>query len=126
MRILIVDDEVELREALCELLKIENDYEIDLCGDGQEAFNLCEKNKYDLILLDYRMPNMTGVEFYDKLNASDNINKQATVVFLSGFIEEVSSQVKPKDNVIFKGKPARPGEILTLVDTISIPLKKSS
>lgn len=53
-RILIVDDEKDVREALGESLGRE-DYEIGMCGRGEEALALLLEKKYDLVLVDIRL-----------------------------------------------------------------------
>ncbi len=59
-RILIVDDEA----ITCSILKfnLEKQYEVDVAYTGQEALQKIEKNPPDCLLLDYRMPNMDGLE----------------------------------------------------------------
>lgn len=63
IRILLVEDQVLVRRGL--KMMIETDPEIQVTGEasnGQEAVNLCEKNAFDLILMDIRMPEMDGLE----------------------------------------------------------------
>jgi DNA-binding NtrC family response regulator len=60
-RILIVDDNRELREILGEYLEGEGDF-IDGAGDGREALEKYGANPYDLIITDLNMPEVTGIE----------------------------------------------------------------
>jgi len=61
-RILIVDDEVEARELFGEILLRSFDFSIDYASNGKECIDKCNKNKYDLVLLDVFMPIMDGFE----------------------------------------------------------------
>lgn len=60
-RVLIVDDMIVNRLILSALLEA-NGVTSDLAGSGKECIELCEKNSYDLILLDHRMPELDGVD----------------------------------------------------------------
>ncbi|HUN66563.1 MAG TPA: sigma-54 dependent transcriptional regulator [Bacteroidota bacterium] len=61
-RILIADDEQGVVALLKEELVSENDYEVDLAADGAEAINLIQKNLYDVVVLDMKMPRVGGEE----------------------------------------------------------------
>jgi DNA-binding NarL/FixJ family response regulator len=61
--ILVADDNAMIRKSLCRIFETEEDY--DLCAEavnGEEAIALAMQHKPDLIVLDYRMPGMNGVE----------------------------------------------------------------
>ena len=57
--ILIVDDEEIIRDLLAEVLE---DYDISQACDGQEAINRLRERKFDLVITDLRMPNVSGEE----------------------------------------------------------------
>ena len=59
MHILIVDDEILIRNVIKEYLKLEN-ITYDEAEDGINAINLVKKNKYDCIIMDIMMPNLDG------------------------------------------------------------------
>ncbi len=62
MKVLIVDDDALIREGLEILLEIEPDFSVmGTAGNGQEALEMCRKEKPDLVLMDIRMPVMDGV-----------------------------------------------------------------
>ena len=61
MRILVVEDEPVLAQALVEVLEGEC-YAVDLAGDGESASEMAEINSYDLIVLDWTIPPPTGIE----------------------------------------------------------------
>ncbi|MBI1804568.1 MAG: sigma-54-dependent Fis family transcriptional regulator [Ignavibacteriae bacterium] len=61
-KILIVDDEIGLTALLQEELQEAGAYDVELAGDGAEAINLIQKNLYDVVLLDMKMPRVGGKE----------------------------------------------------------------
>ncbi|MFF2448531.1 response regulator [Neobacillus sp. NPDC058068] len=62
MKILIVDDDALIRDGLKILIDLENDFEVTgTAANGQEAFEMCQKQRPDLVLMDIRMPVMDGV-----------------------------------------------------------------
>ena len=80
MRILVVDDERAIRNSLKEILGDEG-FEVDVAEDGAIAVQMVEKEKYNIIFCDIKMPNMDGMEVLDKLNA---MGVESAVVMISG------------------------------------------
>ena len=70
MRILIVDDEKNLRQVLAIELSVDGD-EVDAAEDGVRALELLEKKEYDVVLLDLNMPRMGGIDVLKKIRALD-------------------------------------------------------
>jgi CheY-like chemotaxis protein len=75
MRALIVDDEPLARAALERVLRSRADvHSFDSAKDGYEALDLLQKNPYDVVLLDIRMPELSGIELADRLtNLRDSL-----------------------------------------------------
>src|SRR5512136_1149583 len=61
-RVLVVEDDRDMREALVEVLRLES-YLVDAAGDGSQALELARRRHPDVILLDLMMPVMSGWEF---------------------------------------------------------------
>ena len=61
MRILLVEDEQRMAQALCEILRLEK-YEVDHYAHGLEGLAAIESNLYDLVVLDVMLPGMNGYE----------------------------------------------------------------
>lgn len=59
MRLLLVEDEERMAQALCELLRQES-YQVDSCADGLEGLYMAEVGSYDGIILDVMLPGMDG------------------------------------------------------------------
>lgn len=81
-KILVVDDESEIRDLLKERLA-QNKYSILLASGGQEALEICKGSLPDLILLDIAMPGMDGYESCKRLK-KDAKTKDIPVLFLTG------------------------------------------
>lgn len=66
MRILLVEDEIRMAQALCELLRLEN-YEVDHYANGLEGFLAIESNIYDIVILDVMLPGMNGYDIAQRI-----------------------------------------------------------
>lgn len=70
IRVLICDDQTIIREGLELLLRLESDIEVvGLAQDGQEAVDLAEARRPDLVLMDLKMPGLNGVEATRRIRA---------------------------------------------------------
>jgi len=65
-RILVVDDEPDIRETLAEILE-HSGFLVDIAGSGHEALAMIQANSYDGILSDIRMPGLNGMELHRQL-----------------------------------------------------------
>ncbi len=83
MKVLIVDDEILIRNVIKEYLKIEN-FKYDEASDGQEAINLATTNNYDCIIMDIMMPNLDG---YSAIKQIKKVS-DAKIIVLSARTEE--------------------------------------
>ncbi|MGD9842700.1 MAG: LytR/AlgR family response regulator transcription factor [Steroidobacteraceae bacterium] len=83
MRILIVDDEAPARERLQRLLSDTPDYElIGQAANGEQALQLCQQQQPDVVLLDVRMPGLSGIEVAQHLNTLD---EPPAVIFTTAY-----------------------------------------
>ena len=62
MRVLVVDDSAVMRKVLIGALSRANITEVDQACDGAEAVAATQRTDYDLVLMDWNMPNMLGIE----------------------------------------------------------------
>jgi two-component system response regulator (stage 0 sporulation protein F) len=65
-RVVIADDDGDIRRSLAEILEVEG-YEVIEARDGREALELCEAHCVALVLLDHRMPELTGAQVVEEL-----------------------------------------------------------
>ena len=75
-KVLLADDKEDIRDILNDFLS-EEGYAVDLCSDGEEAFEKAQKNQYDLIITDIMMPVRDGFGF---LQALEDMNAEGKAV----------------------------------------------
>ncbi len=72
MHLLLIEDDVNITKALIPILK-EKGYNIDQASEGERGYFLASTNNYDLLILDYNLPKLTGRELIKKLRQEKNI-----------------------------------------------------
>lgn len=80
MKILIIDDERSIRNSLKEIFCDEG-FDVDVAEDGIVALEMVQKEKYNVILCDIKMPGMDGIEVLDKMK-SEGIDSE--IIMISG------------------------------------------
>ena len=116
MRILIVEDEQRLADAISEIMKREK-YLCDTVYDGEDGYNYASSGIYDCIILDIMLPKMNGIEVLKKLRAQ----KIATPVLLLTAKNTVSDKVSGLDSGAddYMTKPFSTEELLARIRTLS-------
>ncbi len=82
MRVLVVDDEVDLADAVARGLRREG-YAVDVAHDGDEALDKALVNAYDLICLDITMPGLDGREVCRRIRNDTTLEAQPRVLMLT-------------------------------------------
>lgn len=83
-RIMIVDDEPNILKSLMRALRKKEDWDVETYVNVDEALRRAQTNTFDLVIADYKMPRMDGVEF---LNEFKKYQPEAMRVMLSGFTD---------------------------------------
>lgn len=78
--ILVIDDEKSIRNTLQEVLEYES-HKVDLATNGAEGLELFERNTYDVVLCDIKMPGMDGIEVLEKMHQQAN---ELPIIMISG------------------------------------------
>lgn len=81
LKILLVDDEPEIRELLQGVLT-EEGYTIDEAGSGNEAWNKFINTPYDIVITDVKMPDGDGIELLKKIKDQ---NEEIPVIMMTGY-----------------------------------------
>jgi YesN/AraC family two-component response regulator len=115
LRILIVDDEVIIRETLRELLEIEGASVVE-ADNGNTAFALIQKRKFDLIISDVRMPVCSGTDLLKKIRAYDK--KAPEIILISGFTDLTNEKAMDLGASGFLMKPQVMANLKELISDI--------
>ena len=83
LRILVVDDEIKIREVVSEYAKVSG-YECDQASNGYDAIEMVKRNNYDCVILDIMMPELDGFSACKKIKEIKNV----PVIMLSARQEE--------------------------------------
>jgi two-component system response regulator AtoC len=113
MRILIVDDEPQIRSLLCDIFTLRG-WDIRQAASGTEAIEMIEHDRFDVILTDLKMPGPDGIEV---LRTAREIQSDAEVVLMTGF-GTVDSAIEAMRSGAFHYllKPFKGEEVVNLVD----------
>ena len=93
-RILVVDDEVDIRRLVSEALEVSG-YEVRTAASGEEAIRAAALQLPDLVLLDVMMPGMDGFTVYERLRAKP-VDLRSPIVFLTARREIDDKQADQK------------------------------
>ena len=113
MSVAIVDDEKDLTDLFCEALKVSG---YDVCGFTEPfvAYNHIRENpkKYSVLITDYRLPDINGLELARKIL---EIDQEMKVIIISAFDE-----LEQDDRFVYIKKIVPLADLLDLVNRISI------
>lgn len=120
-RILIIEDEVETAVAVREALALD-DISADIASNGEQGLEMLKKDDYDLVLLDLKMPGLSGEEVLSAIRKNDPF---IDVVIYTNYSE--FADVKKLANIgiegyINKGPSADLTELLALIKKRLAPL----
>ena len=100
-RILVIDDEAEIRESLETLLELEG-YSVELGPNATEGLRKAEAGNYDLILLDLMMPDVSGIEVCQHVRADRRLKEILVIVFTAAEMKEEELTAAGADRFITK------------------------
>jgi DNA-binding NtrC family response regulator len=120
MKLFLIDDDEQILHSLIETLKPAG-YECLSCTDPFEAIKILNKEKFDVLLTDFRMPGMNGI---DVLRHVRNNNLVQHSMIMSGFIdqEQINEYLKDIKFTFFK-KPIDIVKLLDILENISNKMK---
>ena len=112
-KILLVDDDRDMCESLADVLALESDYVISITTDPLKALEMVKAEDFSLIILDYKMPEMNGIELLKRIKA---IKPGATVFLLTAFISnELIEHAKKEGASHVLSKFIWPDEIIKFI-----------
>ena len=108
-RVLVADDDEKVARVVSRLLTVlvgVRDENIFLAADGEEAKMIMERNRVDLVISDYRMPKMNGIELlaWIRKNGDPRIRRTGFIMLTGNFDDDLKKTVK-KRRAYFVLKP---------------------
>jgi two-component system, OmpR family, response regulator ChvI len=119
LKILIVDDEPDITLTLSKGLE-RRGYRVEIFNDPLIALSNFKPNAYGLLLLDIKMPNMTGFEFFRKVKDLDPKIRVCFITAFETYYESFEEEFLPLDAVKgFIRKPIETEDLVKFVDSVT-------
>lgn len=116
VRILIIDDEVDMLMLLRMIIEDSTDYEVETTNNPSEALKTISGKEFALIISDLKMPGMDGLELFDEINS---IRPDIPFVIITAYGSvEVSERALEKGIADFITKPFRKDAILFTIKRV--------
>lgn len=119
MKVLIIEDEYNLADAISSLLKKER-YNVDIITDGERGLEEALTNTYDLIILDVMLPHKNGFEILDELKKEEISSKVLMLTAKNTIDDKMTCFNNGADDYLTK-----PFHIQELIARVNIQLRKS-
>ena len=118
-KILVVDDDILVLEALKELLK-SSGHQVRVATRGQEALEILDQERFDLLILDVVMPKMTGFDVCCEVRKRDDEMSKVKIIMLTAKTDERDVKTGEKYGCnLYLTKPIDPGRLKELIrDTL--------
>ncbi len=118
-KVLVVDDEVSIRDVLSEHLGTrENGYEVMTAADGFEAGRLVATFRPDVVLLDLRMPGMDGFQVCRTIKADPDTSSTIVIAMTGYHTPETETKILECGAVRCFAKPVEPSTLAKFIDSM--------
>jgi DNA-binding NtrC family response regulator len=115
-KILIVDDQEEMTETLKDILEDEG-YQTIVAHNGNQALNIISANKIEIILMDVKLPDISGVEAFMKIK---KVNPNVKVIMMTAFsLENLLRKAMHEGACAVIYKPIDIKELIKLVEQLT-------
>ena len=111
--IFIVEDDETIGALLVQTIEQETPYRAVLASDGFQALKMLPTVQPDVLLLDYGLPDMNGLEFYDTIHAVKSL-KHLPVLIVSAQAARIQKEVRARQLLLLQ----KPFELTTLLEAI--------
>ena len=119
LRVLVAEDNLTNQAIICKLLEHAG-HTVMLAVDGEEALDLYEQERPDIALLDFNMPNRTGIEVIKAIRVMEPSGERLPIILLSA---SVTTEAREKANSAgadeFVGKPFEAAALLQTIDRLA-------
>lgn len=114
---LVVDDEFHIVQVVSIKLK-NNGFDVMTAENGAEAYDLACQNQPDIIITDYQMPKLSGIELIEKLRQNENTAHIPVIMLTArGFTIEDDQKEQLQISACL-GKPFSPREVLQTIEQV--------
>ncbi|MEN6337708.1 MAG: response regulator [Phycisphaerales bacterium] len=116
-KVLVADDEIHIIHVVAIKLR-NNGYEVISASNGAEAYELACRENPDIVVTDYQMPLMTGIELVEKMRADDR-TKSTPVILLTARSFAITQEMQESLGISnCLSKPFSPKELLKTIQDI--------
>ncbi|MBI5642021.1 MAG: response regulator [Deltaproteobacteria bacterium] len=116
-KVLIVDDEKSIREALYSILSREG-FKVDTARDGREALEILERNKMTLLITDIKMPGYSGMDLYESVMQKHAYLKDRIIIVTGDVFSQDVKEFLTKSGCPYILKPFEPKKLTDLIQTV--------
>ena len=116
-KVLVVDDEIHIVHVVAIKLR-NNGYEVISADNGAEAFELANKEKPDIIVTDFQMPVMTGLELVEKLRQQQETKDIPVIMLTARSFAIPKEQQEDLQISSCLSKPFSPKELLGNIEDV--------
>ena len=115
--ILVADDETHILNVVS--LKLRNaGFTVVCASDGQDAWELAQQQAPDLLITDYHMPRLNGLELCQRFRADPNLSRVPAIMLSARGSHLEESETEKSGIVRMISKPFSPRQLLTTVDEV--------
>ena len=116
MRLLLIDDNEEVTEAISYYCKSAKDIDCQVINEGKKGLESIRNEEFDLIMLDLAMPEFTGLDVIKSLEQDDIVESKNIVIFTASSDRKMLNEIKNSGiKEIFK-KPCSLNDLVELIE----------
>lgn len=113
--ILVVDDEAMITETIATFLEVASPYSVFQCNSPEEALGIVKENRVDLVISDFLMPGINGLDLLKKIREHD---RRITLILLTGYADKDNAirAINEIDLYYYLEKPWNNWELLKIIE----------
>jgi CheY-like chemotaxis protein len=113
--ILIVEDDEDTQAFFTEALSLLTPFRVQVVRDGNEALHFATQIKPSLFILDFRLPKMNGIQLYDQLHATPELENIPAIIISAMADEQITRQLEGRKLIHIE----KPFDLDAFLDTVT-------